>query len=122
MAVSTAVLAFSINHSLFGLASLCIVLFVATFSIGLGPIPFVLMGELPPPEARSATASAALGTNWGLNFIIGLTFLPLRDFLSGGRTSGSGTIFYFFSIISAVGYLVMARRLRATTASTATAV
>ncbi|KDE07312.1 hypothetical protein, variant [Microbotryum lychnidis-dioicae p1A1 Lamole] len=122
MAVSTAVLAFSINHSLFGLASLCIVLFVATFSIGLGPIPFVLMGELPPPEARSATASAALGTNWGLNFIIGLTFLPLRDFLSGGRTSGSGTIFYFFSIISAVGYFVMARRLRATTASTATAV
>ncbi|SCV74253.1 BQ2448_6685 [Microbotryum intermedium] len=115
MAVSTAVLAFAINHSLFALASLCIVLFVATFSIGLGPIPFVLMGELPPPE----------GTNWGLNFIIGSlvwrtdfrfgnNFLPdsFADLVRRAR----------FAVISAVGYFVMARRLRATTASAVTAV
>lgn len=50
MSFSSVVLAYAINHSHFFLASTMIILFVATFSIGLGPIPFVLMGELPPPR------------------------------------------------------------------------
>lgn len=81
MSASAVVLGYSINNSQFLLASTCIVLFIASFSVGLGPIPFVLMGEVPPihvgttfftlevgqhllthppSQARSATASAAL--------------------------------------------------------------
>ena len=52
MSISSVVLAYSINNSMFLVASSGIVFFVASFSIGLGPIPFVLMGELPPPQVR----------------------------------------------------------------------
>jgi hypothetical protein len=41
----------------------------------------------------------------------GLTFLPLRNWLSGGREEGSGTIFYLFAAISALGFFVLRRRL-----------
>lgn len=49
MCIASIVLAYSINNSKFVLAATFIVLFVATFSVGLGPIPFVLTGELAPP-------------------------------------------------------------------------
>lgn len=54
MSFSSLVLAYSINKSMFLVASTFIVLMVASFSIGLGPVPFVLLGELPPPQVRSA--------------------------------------------------------------------
>ena len=52
MSFSSIVLAYSINNSQFFLASVFIVLFVASFSIGLGPIPFLLLGEVPPTKVR----------------------------------------------------------------------
>ncbi|KAI5474342.1 multicopper oxidase [Pseudohyphozyma bogoriensis] len=60
MTISSFVLAYSINNFKFFLAAVFIVLFVASFSIGLGPIPFLLLGEVPPTQARPASASAAL--------------------------------------------------------------
>ncbi|KAK4048609.1 Bifunctional purine biosynthesis protein PurH [Microbotryomycetes sp. JL221] len=113
MSISSLVLAYSINHSKFLLAATFIVLFVATFSVGLGPVPFVLTGELAPPASRSATASVALAVNWLSNLLVGLTFLPLRDWLAGGRSDASGTIFYVFAVMSAVGCVTMAKRLSA---------
>ncbi|KAK4050134.1 Bifunctional purine biosynthesis protein PurH [Microbotryomycetes sp. JL201] len=130
MSIASLVLAYSINNSKFVLAATFIVLFVATFSVGLGPIPFVLTGELAPPPSRSATASVALAVNWVSNLLVvscrtdsgskvsdvclsnkGLTFLPLRDWLAGGKADGSGTVFYVFAVMSALGCVVLAKRL-----------
>ncbi|ORY82340.1 general substrate transporter [Leucosporidium creatinivorum] len=110
MSASAVVLGYSINSSRFLIASTCIVLFIASFSVGLGPIPFVLMGEVPPVQARSATASAALGVNWLSNFCVGLTFLPLRNWLSGSGGK-DGQVFYLFAVIIAVGVVVLGRRI-----------
>lgn len=52
MALSSLILAWAINTSRLVLAATFIVLFVASFSTGLGPIPFVLMGEAPPSKVR----------------------------------------------------------------------
>lgn len=52
MALSALILAWAINTSRLLLAATFIVLFVASFSVGLGPIPFVLMGEAPPAKVR----------------------------------------------------------------------
>ncbi|KAM0749081.1 general substrate transporter [Meredithblackwellia eburnea MCA 4105] len=111
MSFASLMLAYSINNSYFLLASVFIVAFVSTFAVGLGPVPFLLLGELPPQRSRSASASAALAVNWSTNFIIGLLFLPLRNWLSGGKTSGEGTIFYGFALISAAGFVVISRLL-----------
>lgn len=38
--------------------------FSLAFSVGLGPIPFLIVGELAPRQALSITASLSLATNW----------------------------------------------------------
>lgn len=52
MCLSTAVLGWAINTDHFLVASVFIMLFVVGFSTGLGPIPFVLVGEMPLEEVR----------------------------------------------------------------------
>lgn len=43
------------------------------------------------------------------NFIVGLSFLPLRNFLSGGETKYEGRVFYLFGSLLLVSYLVLYR-------------
>ena len=43
------------------------------------------------------------------NFIVGLSFLPLRNFLSGGEADYEGRVFYLFGFLLLVSYLVLYR-------------
>ncbi|KAI0028353.1 general substrate transporter [Vararia minispora EC-137] len=78
------------------LSSIAITTFVMSFAIGLGPVPFVMIPEVSPPEAVAALSSIALSVNWITNFLVGLTFLPLRNFLSGGKPDQEGRVFFVF--------------------------
>ncbi|GAA5835757.1 hypothetical protein JCM11251_007418 [Rhodosporidiobolus azoricus] len=111
MCLSTAVLGWSINTGHFYVASAFIMLFVVGFALGLGPVPFVLVGEMPVEEAKSATASVAVAVNWTSNLLVGIGFLPLRDYLASDG-GGSGTVFYIFTICTAVGAVVLSRLVR----------
>ncbi|GAA6055935.1 hypothetical protein JCM3770_005602 [Rhodotorula araucariae] len=111
MSVSTAVLGWSINTQHFLVASAGIIAFVMSFAIGLGPVPFVLVGEMPPKEASSATASIAVAVNWTANLIVGVGFLPLRDWLAGNDGS-SGSVFFVFTALTALGVVVVGRLVR----------
>ncbi|KAG0658344.1 hypothetical protein C6P46_005800 [Rhodotorula mucilaginosa] len=101
LSLSTAVLGWAINHDRFGLASAGIIAFVVSFALGLGPVPFVLVGELPPKEA----------VNWLANLGVGLVFLPLRDALARG-SGGTGTVFWIFTAATGLGVLVTGRLLQ----------
>lgn len=52
MSISSLVLARSINTSSFAVASTSIIAFVGTFSLGLGPVPWSLVGDYPPQKVR----------------------------------------------------------------------
>ena len=43
------------------------------------------------------------------NFIVGLSFLPLRNMLSGGDVEDEGRVFYLFGSLLLVSYLVLYR-------------
>ena len=43
------------------------------------------------------------------NFIVGLSFLPLRNFLSGGEVEYEGRVFYLFGSLLLVSYLALYR-------------
>ncbi|KAF9413866.1 hypothetical protein BGZ94_000590, partial [Podila epigama] len=45
-------------------------LYIASFAVGLGPIPWLLLSEILPTYALSPASSVATGVNWGTNFII----------------------------------------------------
>ncbi|EED78836.1 predicted protein [Postia placenta Mad-698-R] len=72
------------------LASITILTFIASFAIGIGPVPFVMISEVSPQYAVSALSSVALSLNWIANFLVGLVFLPLRNVLSQGDPEKEG--------------------------------
>ncbi|KAJ4145280.1 hypothetical protein LMH87_004135 [Akanthomyces muscarius] len=58
-----------------------IMLYVASYAIGLGNVPW-MQSELFPMAVRSLGSGVSTATNWSANFVIGLTFLPLMDLLT----------------------------------------
>ncbi|POW05329.1 hypothetical protein PSTT_09796 [Puccinia striiformis] len=107
MAITSLILGFSINHEIAQVSSLAIVLFIASFSIGLGPIPFVILSEVVPPYAVGAAGSLGLAINWATNFMVGLGFLPLRNLTSSIDGDGDGNVFFIFTILGALSTLLI---------------
>lgn len=79
-----------------------IMIYVASYALGLGNVPW-MQSELFPLAVRSVGTGVATATNWGCNFVIGLTFLPLMDALSPSWT------FVLYSGICLVGYVLIWR-------------
>jgi len=100
--ISLAAIGYGLNSGFATLASVATLIFVMSFAVGLGPIPFVMIPEVSPPYAVSALSSMALSLNWIANFFVGLIFLPLRSFLSGDDPAKEGRVFYVFvAVLSA---------------------
>ncbi|MBA0053965.1 sugar porter family MFS transporter [Streptomyces sp. AJS327] len=85
------------------LTLLCMVVYIAAYAGGLGPIFWVLVGEVFPPRARALGSSSATTTNWLANFVVGLVFLPLANAI------GEGGTFWIFGGVCLVGLLFVAR-------------
>ncbi|KAF9558861.1 Solute carrier 2, facilitated glucose transporter member 2 [Mortierella alpina] len=70
-------------------------LYIATFNIGMGPIPWLLNSEMLPTYALSSASSVATGVNWGTNFIVGLIFPILSKALGNGTFIIFGSFAFF---------------------------
>lgn len=79
-----------------------IMVYVAAYALGLGNVPW-MQSELFSLSARSLGSGIATATNWGANFAIGLTFLPLMDALSPPWT------FVLYALICGGGYILVWR-------------
>ncbi|KAF3492020.1 myo-inositol transporter Itr1 [Arthroderma uncinatum] len=77
---------------------LCLTTYTASYASGLGNVPWQ-QSELFPLSVRSLGSALATGTNWGSNFIIGLTFLPMM------RWMGPGWTFCIYAIVCGVGWV-----------------
>mmetsp|Transcript_3445 Transcript_3445/g.6468 ORF Transcript_3445/g.6468 Transcript_3445/m.6468 type:complete len:254 (-) Transcript_3445:1347-2108(-) len=51
--------------------------FIVFYAIGLGPIPWVLLGEMFPSAWAGAASSFAVAISWLANYLVGVSFLPL---------------------------------------------
>lgn len=69
----------------------CLVLFIISFSLGFGPIPWMMMAELFPVEYRGSASGVAVIFNWSLVFIVTLCFPIMKDAI------GIYSCFWFFS-------------------------
>jgi MFS transporter, SP family, solute carrier family 2 (myo-inositol transporter), member 13 len=85
-----------------GIILVSIMVYVASYALGLGNVPW-MQSELFPLAVRSVGAGAATAANWGSNFIIGLTFLPMMDAM------GAPWTFVFYGIICLAGYVLIWR-------------
>jgi SP family galactose:H+ symporter-like MFS transporter len=72
-----------------------LVIYVACFAFGLGPIFWLLISEIYPLKNRGAAMSAVTVTNWGMNLAVAVTFLTLV------RVLGHAGIFWLYGAIAA---------------------
>jgi SP family galactose:H+ symporter-like MFS transporter len=63
-----------------------LVIYVACFAFGLGPIFWLLISEIYPLKVRGAAMSAVTLTNWALNLAVAVTFLTLVGVLGHAGT------------------------------------
>lgn len=75
--------------------SLC--LFIIMFSLGIGPIPWLISAELFPQEIKSIATGGAATFNWFTGFLIAKFYLDLKNAI------GSDITFYMFSGLSVIG-------------------
>ncbi|UZJ53928.1 hypothetical protein CBS101457_003248 [Exobasidium rhododendri] len=109
MSTSALVLSFALLTSRSILAAISIVFFVAGFSTGLGPIPFLILPELVPKKALPAAASLGLSLNWLSNITVASLFLPLKNTLASVDGSNGGSIFLVFVVINAISFTGVTR-------------
>lgn len=84
MATSSILLALGLEFSVKPLSAIATLTFVASFAVGLGPVPFILASELVGPEAVGAAQSWALTANWVSTFAVA-QFFPMVDAGLGGH-------------------------------------
>jgi sugar porter (SP) family MFS transporter len=68
-----------LSSSVGDMAVASLVVYVACFAFGLGPIFWLLISEIYPLAVRGAAMSAATVANWGMNLAVVVTFLTLVD-------------------------------------------
>ncbi len=77
----------------------CLMLYVASFAISLGPIFWLIIAEIYPLKIRGLAMSVATMANWASNLVVSLTFLTLAQAL--GLT---GT-FWLFGLLTVAAWL-----------------
>ena len=76
-----------------------VVVYIASFAIALGPIPYVMMSEIYPLSVRGPGMAVASIANWGFNYVVVLLFpIALADV-------GLATTFGFFAATCAAGLI-----------------
>jgi SP family galactose:H+ symporter-like MFS transporter len=63
-----------------------LVIYVACFAFGLGPIFWLLISEIYPLNNRGVAMSAVTVTNWAMNLAVAVTFLTLVSLLGNAGT------------------------------------
>jgi len=80
-----------------------LILYVAAFAVGMGPIFWLMIAEIFPREARSEAASVATAANWLSNFGVALLFPVVVTAI------GQGPTFWIFAGACAAGLLFVLR-------------
>ncbi|MCM2466243.1 sugar porter family MFS transporter [Methanoculleus oceani] len=85
--------------SLGQITAVSLIIYVASFALGLGPIFWLLIAEIYPLSVRGLAMSLATVTNWAANFIIAATFLSLVDLI------GESGVFLLYALVALLAWL-----------------
>lgn len=69
-------------------------MFIISFALGVGPIPFAIISDLTPSEARSISQSYGTVVNWVGTFLVSYSFPILAEMF------GMATVFSMFALFS----------------------
>ncbi|KIN06840.1 hypothetical protein OIDMADRAFT_36611 [Oidiodendron maius Zn] len=102
-------LALSLRWEIKILSAISVLLYVAFFSTGLGPVPFMMASELVGQEAVGATQSWGLATSYVANFIVA-RFFPIINTMLNDKLGGSGWVYFIFAGLAVMSFLFVSWR------------
>lgn len=102
MGTTSVLLAIGIMQSIPILSAVAVIIFVSSFGLGLGPIPFILPSEFVDANAVGATQSWALAANWIATFIVAQFFPILNEWM------GKGEVYFIFAAMALFFWLFVA--------------
>ena len=76
-----------------------LLLFIASFAVGLGPVFWLMISEIYPIGVRSKAMSVSTVANWGANFLVAATFLSLSNAIT---RQGSFLLYAGFAVIALI--------------------
>ncbi|MCX7523452.1 sugar porter family MFS transporter [Microbacterium sp. STN6] len=83
----------TLQHNASYLALGALLLYIAAFAVGLGPVFWLMISEIFPTGVRSKAMSVSSMANWAANFLVAGTFLSL-----GHLITRQGTFFLYGAI------------------------
>jgi MFS family permease len=104
MLVSLVLLGLSFVADLASVITLIFILvYIMSFAVGMGPVFWVILGEIFPARTKAEGVSAGSTVNWLSNFAVSLAFLPVAEAIGQGET------FWIFAVICAFGVWFVGR-------------
>ena len=85
------------------LSLVALVVYIASFAMGLGPVFWLMISEIFPLELRGPAMALCTVANWSFNFIVSYTFLTLV-----GDLGKAGT-FWLYAVVGVIAVIFFAR-------------
>ncbi len=78
---------------------ICLLLYILSFAIGIGPVCWLMSSEVFPNRLRGLGASISALSNWAANLLISITFLSLIGF------AGKPTTFWIYAFLAVLAFI-----------------
>jgi SP family xylose:H+ symportor-like MFS transporter len=100
MIVGFLFLGITLQQQAVGLLSLIgILIFIASFSLSMGPIVWVLLSEMFPNKIRSVAMSIAVAVQWAANYVVSQSFPMVMGSDLNNNATWNGSLPYFIFIL-----------------------
>ncbi|HKN92987.1 MAG TPA: sugar porter family MFS transporter, partial [Thermoleophilaceae bacterium] len=93
----------SLQNSASWVALVCLIVYIAAFAIGLGPVFWLMIAEIFPLSVRSPAMSVSTVGNWASNFVVSSFFLSLTSAIT---KQGTFWLYAGFGVLALVFFAV----------------
>ena len=92
----------SLQHSVSWLALVCLIVYIASFAVGLGPVFWLMISEIFPLRVRGPAMSISTVANWSANFLVSSFFLSL---VAAITSQGTFWLYAAFGVLALIYFI-----------------
>ncbi len=108
MIIGFLLLGITLQQQTVGILSLLgILIFIASFSLSMGPIVWVLLSEMFPNKIRSVAMSIAVAAQWAANYVVSQSFPMVVGSDLNNNSTWNGSLPYFIFIFFIVIIIII---------------
>ncbi|KAI8342427.1 general substrate transporter [Chlamydoabsidia padenii] len=89
------------DHAITGILITALIVYVASYALGLGYAPWLIQSEIFTTAMRGKANGISTAVNWICNLIISTTFLSMTDAMTAGGT------YFFYAGLSIILYILI---------------